>query len=184
MREMNERDNTRHAKGLIMEQVLLKNKDEEKWKLISQYRMEKEPLRSNSQKILVGSWFTNAVNLLKKGATGEELQKVVEFIVLAMAAGYYGIDIGKAYQDRGLFDLMRKYFPKYGLVVTKIPEGDEVLFTKDTVEIRKMRNEEIMRKRKNFYERVKLLKDHGLTTEEIAKVLGLPESAILNVQKQ
>lgn len=150
--------------------------EDKKLELIEKYKNDDEMKSYHSQCILVGSWFMNAVNIAKRGATEEEIDRIIEFMVLIIASGKQGIDIPKAYADRALFELMKKYYPEYGLIKTKTVEGDEVVFQKETLKKREEAREKLK-------EHVMKLRDKGLEIHEIAEAINKPESTVRNLLK-
>lgn len=96
----------------------------------------------NSQKILIGNWFNNAVKMMIKGATKEELEKVVEHIVVLLGAVKYELDVKQSYLDRDLMGLTRKYFKVWKKVETK----DGPIFIDE---------KEVLKKRKELVEKAR-----------------------------
>lgn len=117
--------------------------EERKRELIKQYHNPSACLRNvNSQKILIGNWFNNAVKMMIKGATKEELEKVVEHIVVLLGAVKYELDVKQSYLDRDLMGLTRKYFKIWKKVETK----DGPIFIDE---------KEVLKKRKELVEKAR-----------------------------
>lgn len=159
--------------------------EDRKKELIEQYHDSERCLRStHSQKILIGNWLNNAARMLQKGATEEEMTRVVEHIVVLLHAVKCELNVQRSYKDRDLWGLSRKYFKGYKKVETK--DGPIFISEKtgkivDPPEVRKQRLEaekEKKKRRQELKEKAQNMKDSGLTNEQIAKELLIPESTV------
>lgn len=147
--------------------------DDKKKELLEKYKCERDPISKNRQRLLVGNWFNNAVTMLKKGATEEELNRVVEHIIVLMMAHSYPVDFYRSYKDNDLLNLSEKYVVHYRKV--KNEEGEMIL------EKRKRLVEEKEKWRKETKEKIQNMKDSGCTNEYIAEELMIPESTVRNI---
>ena len=135
----------RNAKAEI--QLMIADVTEERKKeLIKQYHNPSTCLKNtNSQKILIGNWINNAVKMMTKGATKEDLERVVEHIVVLLGAVKYELDVKQSYLDRDLFGLTRKYFNHFKKVETK----DGPIFIEEEKDVLKKRKELVEKAREN-----------------------------------
>lgn len=161
--------------------------DERKAQLIAEYYDPDNCLKSTtSQKVLIGNWLNNATRMLLKGATEEEINRVVEHIVVILHAVKRQLNVQKSYVDHNLLDLTRKYFGVYKQV--KLEDG-EIVYEKvvdDPLWKRKQRKEEHERKnqhRKEMQEKIQNMLDSGCTYEYIAEELMISESTARNIMK-
>ena len=162
----------RDAKGQIM--IMLSAIPEEKKKeLIEKYKRENqdEIMTENARKVLVGNWFNNAVKMLLKGATEDELNQVLEHVVVLLGCTYYNLDVQKSHKDHDLLNLTRKYFGGEKAEIKTKPVSEE--------------RRETLKKREAARYKLKLkiisMKDEGMNNTEIADELGFPESTIRSI---
>lgn len=116
----------REAKAEV--QLLLAGITEERKKeLIKKYQNPEKHLSSvHAQKILIGNWLNNAINMILKGATKEEMNRVMEHMVVLLGAVQYNLNVQQSYIDNDLLSLTRKYF-KVNKVVVKKKNGQIVI---------------------------------------------------------
>lgn len=94
--------------------------DKRKRELIEKYHNPEKHLEStNAQKVLIGNWLNNAVKMLRKGATQEELTRVCEHITVLLYAVKKQLNVQQSYVDNNLLGLSRKYFVRFKKVKTK-----------------------------------------------------------------
>ena len=163
--------------------------DERKNELIEQYYDPDKCLKNrNYQKILIGNWLHNATVMLLKGATEEEINRVVEHIVVLLYAVKRQLNVQKSHVDHNLLDLTRKYFGVYKQV--KLEDG-EIIYEKvnDLLEKRKKlverkrEHDKKVEHRKELQKKIQNYLDSGCTYEYIADELTLPESTIRSIMK-
>lgn len=161
--------------------------EDRKKELIEQYHNPAHCLHStNSQKMLIGNWLNNATKMLLKGATEEEMNRVVEHIVVLLHAVKCELDIQRSYKDRDLHGLSMKYFRYF----RKVETADGPIFIDqdgikhDPPEVRRQWKEAKEKTRKELKEKAQNMKDSGLTNEQIANELVVPESTIRNLIKE
>ena len=156
--------------------------DDRKKELIEKYKREKTTIGKNPQRILIGNWFNNAVTMMLKGATEEELNRVVEHLVVLLGAEKYHLDVKQSYKDHDLLALSRKYFTRYKKVEK---ENGEVIYVKESVmEKRKRMHEEFEKMREELKEEALKMKAKGMTNEQIAVLMNFPEVTIRNLLKE
>ena len=158
--------------------------EDRKKELIEQYYDPEKCLRNaHSQKVLIGDWLNNATKMLQKGATEEEMNRVVEHIVVLLHAVKCELNVQRSFKDRDLLGLMRKYFR----VLKKIETKDGPVFIDQDgkkltpPEVRKRRLEieqEKKKERQELKKEAQNMKDSGLTNEQIAEELLIPESTV------
>lgn len=158
--------------------------EDRKKELIEQYHDPKKCLcNTHSQKVLIGDWLNNATKMLQKGATEEEMNRVIEHIVILLHAVKCELDIQRSYKDRDLLGLTRKYFRVLKKVETKdgpiFIDQDGTKLTPPEVRKQRLENEkERKKKRQELKEKAQNMKDSGLTNEQIAEELEIPESTV------
>ena len=157
--------------------------DERKNELIKKYYNPEKCLKStNSQKILIGNWFNNATRMLQKGATEEELNRVIEHIVVLLHAVKRNLDIQRSYKDHDLFGLTKKYFGVYKKV--QLEDGEIILEKEiDVLEKRRKMIEKKEKRRKELKEKIQNMLDSGCDYSYIADELAMPESTVRNIMK-
>lgn len=162
----------RDAKGQIM--ILLSAIPEEKKKeLIEKYKRDDQTqlMTESARRVLVGNWFNNAVKLLLKGATEEELNRVLEHIEVLLGCTYYNLDVQKSHKDHDLLNLTRKYFGGEKVEIKVKPISED--------------RKEVFKKREQARYKLKLkiisMKDKGMNNAEIAEKLNMPESSIRSI---
>ena len=162
----------RDAKGKIM--IMLSAIPEEKKKeLIEKYKLENQDqiMTESARRVLVGNWFNNAVKLLLKGATEEEINRVLEHIEVLLGCTYYNLDVQRSHKDHDLLNLTRKYFGGEKVEVKVKPISED--------------RKEAFKKREQARYKLKLkiisMKDEGMNNTEIADELGFPESTIRSI---
>ena len=156
--------------------------EERKTELIEQNYDPDNCLKNrNAQKTLIGNWLHNATVLLLKGATEEEINRVVEHIVVLIHALKKQLNVQKSYKDRDLLGLTRKYFAVWRKVKTN---SGEIIYEKvngDVLEKRRKLVEARNKQRKELKEKIQNYLDSGCTYEYIANELKIPESTIRNI---
>ena len=177
---------TRDAKAEVQLMIAGITEDRKK-ELIEQYHNPDHCLHSeHSQKMLIGNWLNNAAKMLQKGATKEEMNRVVEHIVVLLHAVKCELDIQRSYKDRDLLGLTKKYFRVLKKVETKdgpiFIDQDGTKLTPPEVRKQRLENEkERKKKRQELKEKAQNMKNSGLTNSQIAEELEIPESTVRNM---
>lgn len=156
--------------------------DEKKQELIEKYSGSDKVISEHRQKVLIGEWLYNASRMLIRGATEDELRKVVEHIQVLIMARKYNLDIERSYKDRDLLSLHRKYFAIYKAIKK---ENGEVIYEREENKYILKEREALVKERQKNHEilvnRIKELRAEGLEIEKIAGILNKPESTIRNL---
>ncbi len=176
----------RNAKAEIQLMIAeIMGNDEKRKVLVEQYHNPEKCLKNvNTQKILIGNWLNNAVKIMNKGATKEELNRIAEHIVVLLNAVKYELDIQQSYIDRDLLGLTRKYF-KYWKKVGISEDGKPIFVEPEkALEKRKKMVEEFEKNREKLIKEARYYKENGMNDMEIAVIMNFPESTIRNLLKK
>lgn len=164
------------AEGTIMLMIEGLNGDRKK-ELVEKYYDDDARMNVRAQKILLGDWMHNAVQMLTRGATPDEMHKVVEYIYVILNSIKCKLNVQKAYIDNNMLELLAKYVKKHKPVRLKengIKQSEK----------RKLIMEMADESHKKLVEQVKYAKEKGQTCTQIAFELGLAESTVRNLLKE
>lgn len=151
----------RDAKGTIVT-LLLAIPEEQKKELIEKYKSEDpiEEILANNHRIMVGTWVNRAVKALIRGATKDEINRVVNVIFVAVNAPKENLDISKAIEAERMDDIMVKYIRP------------------DLIELRKERDRNRQLQQAAKMRTVLEMHKHGFSNQRIAEILDIPESTV------
>lgn len=167
----------RDAKGQVMIMLSAIGEDKKK-ELIEQYKLPDQTLKLSDHtcRCLIGNWFNNAVKLVQKGASEDEINRVLEHLVVLLGTTKLNLNYTQSYKDHNLLEISRKYLGEDKLTnaIGEIKMKEKPLKSEERIDYVKIREKERLRAKLKILN----LQDEGLTIEEIAAKFGKPESTI------
>jgi DNA-binding NarL/FixJ family response regulator len=151
----------RDAKGKILT-MLLELPEEKKKELIEKYKSEGpiNEITVNNHRIIVGTWHNRAVKALIRGATADEINRMINVIFVAVNAPKENLDVSEAIEKERMDDIIVKYIRP------------------DLIEQRKMRDRQAQLQQAAKMRTVLEMHKHGFNNQRIAEILEIPESTV------
>lgn len=152
----------RNVVAAVLVMVREKFTDLERHYLIDRYRMATDnKLTNNRHRMIVGRAYQLVSEMLANGATANELDKAMEYIMVTIDAQKFNLDFKRAHDDLDVTELWRKY-----------------LSDKTAEARRKERARKLQLERATTLRGVLKLHAEGKTNEQIAQELNIPEATV------
>ena len=157
-----ERRQNRETKGRILE-LLIQISESERKELIEKYRSD-EPNKfsdgSIDHKIITGTWFNWAVKSAIRGATSDEIHRILRVICVCIDSAKHNLDVSEAILDENMNEIMVKYIRP-----TLVEEAKKKDRQKQLDMAAKMTS-------------VLEMHERGFSNQRIGEILNIPESTV------